>query len=288
MSRTAIPTTTREAATAILALIHSRPQSPRIEEIEAILSRFVEPAAPQEALASDIRIRLRKAMARHDEAFAVAAKTMGTECEQANAHLDIWGAEISALEAEIPNPPRCFEDLVARAEVARHGGDIVDGKLMEAEDEEDVFLGPAARLIEAVLQLGGADPCALSPAHAEHQREWDDLIKQFLRDFPDHEQAGMTKAEIEADEARMAKSMDVISALMGRIFAVPARTWGDVMLYARTFMWRYWPGVDLDGPEVLSQLESGPMCQIEDEDIAKLLGAIFTIAGIGHFAEARP
>ena len=34
-----------------------------------------------------------------------------------------------------------------------YSGDVVDGKLMEAECEEDVFLGPAARLVEAVLQF---------------------------------------------------------------------------------------------------------------------------------------
>jgi hypothetical protein len=57
---------------------------------------------------------------------------------------------VAALEAEIPNPPRCYEDLVARAEVARHGGDVLGGKLIETESE-DVFVGPAARLVEAVL-----------------------------------------------------------------------------------------------------------------------------------------
>src|SRR5262245_17821484 len=99
---------TSEAAAAIIALINSKPRSPRIEEVEAILSR-IGPTALQEAPASDIRIRLRKAMARHDESLEWASKLKpGPELACAEAELDNWAEEIAALEAVIPHPPTCF------------------------------------------------------------------------------------------------------------------------------------------------------------------------------------
>jgi hypothetical protein len=149
----------QEAAAAIVALINSSPRSPRQDEIEAILGR-IGAAPAHEASISDLRIRLRKAMEKADAALQVACHLLpGTECDLADAERARWLEEIAAMEKEIPNPPRCYEDLAVRAEVARYGGDVVDGKLMEAEDEEDVFLGPAGRLIEAVLQFAkGAKP----------------------------------------------------------------------------------------------------------------------------------
>jgi hypothetical protein len=59
----------------------------------------------------------------------------------------------------------------------------------------------------------------------------------------------MTKAEIEAEEARMGEHMEVINAFSTSIFEVPARTWGDVMLYAQVCFWRHWAGVDPEGDE---------------------------------------
>jgi hypothetical protein len=120
-----------EAASTIVELINSSPRSPRREEIEAVIARAVSsPAssladhhherlakiAPEIEASSDLRIRLHKAMAGYDEALAVAAKTMGPEFKAAEAQQVAWGEEIAALEKEIPNPPRCYEDLVARAE----------------------------------------------------------------------------------------------------------------------------------------------------------------------------
>src|SRR5262245_48916723 len=119
------PTSIQQAAAAIVRLINSSPRSPRQEEIEAILVR-VEPLAQNEAPPiSGLRIRLRKAMAGYNEALGVAAKSLGPEFDRAEAEQTAWGEEIAALEAEIPNPPQCFEDRVARAEIARHGGDGV-------------------------------------------------------------------------------------------------------------------------------------------------------------------
>jgi hypothetical protein len=143
-----------EAAAAIMALINSKPISPRQEEIEAILACF-GPALAAAPPISDLRMRLRKAMARSDAALqAVGSLPQGARFDLAEAALNQWEGEIAAMEKEIPHPPRSFEDLVARAEIARHGGDVVDGKLMEAENEEDVFVGPAARRLDGVVQVG--------------------------------------------------------------------------------------------------------------------------------------
>ena len=53
------------------------------------------------------------------------------------------------------------------------------------------------------------------------------------------------------------------------------------------FAWQYWPGVDFEDAEARSQLEGGPSSEIEDDDLAKLLEAIFSVAGVGQFAEAH-
>jgi len=134
---------------------------------------------------------------------------------------------------------------------------------------------------------GRVHTLAMSPAHAAHYREWRRLIDHHMREFENFDEAGMTPEQIKAEEARMGAHMDVITHLMMKIREVPARTWGDVALYAQAFCWQYWPGTDAEGPKMQSQLEGGPSSEIEDCDLAELLGAIFTVAGIGQFAEGR-
>lgn len=142
--------------------------------------------------------------------------------------------------------------------------------------------------IEAIVaRIGSPGPAAMSPVHAEHYREWRNLIAAHMRKFgkPDH--TGMTEAEMEADDARMSAHMRIVDALTARIFAVPARTWGDVMLYAQACFWQYWAGFDPEGPEAQSQLEGGPHSDDHGKALVKLIEAIFTVAGIGQFAEVR-
>jgi hypothetical protein len=286
MSSRSIPTPAHQAAVAIVELINSSPRSPRIEEIEAVIAGafFGGPApAPSPLLA-----KAKAIMARKDAVVRTIGRLLdGPEFDDGEAELTRLQAELEDLEAEIPSPPQSFGDLVVRAEIARYGADVrKDGTMAEAGDD-DVFVGPAARLVEAVLQMGASShgPPLMSPAHAEHFREWRRVIDQHMREFANPDEAGKTRAEIEAEEARMGAHMDVITNLIMRIYAVPARTWGDVALYAQAFVWCYWPGLDLHGPEAQSQLEGGPSSEIEDHDIAKLLEAVFAVAGIGHFAE---
>lgn len=132
---------------------------------------------------------------------------------------------------------------------------------------------------------GAAPMPPMSPAHAAHYAEWRRLIDEHMREFGPGSQDGMTVAEAEADDARMSAHSKVIDALKARILSVPAKTWGDVVLYAQACSWEYWCGADPEGPDMRRWLEDGPQCDHDESvDLAKLLEAIFTVAGVGVFA----
>jgi len=139
------------AAAAIVGLINSSPRSPRQEEIEAIIAK-VAPAEAPALHVSELGRKLRADLARFDA-------WLGKDVSDADWD-DVWGSdwnEIYRLEAQIPNPPRSFADVVARAELAYFGADKgPDNRTMDLE-EGDCWEGPAARLIEAVLQFAGSD-----------------------------------------------------------------------------------------------------------------------------------
>jgi hypothetical protein len=283
----------QQAAEAIVALINASPRSPRIEEIEAVIAKCV----PSNAVASPaptppLLAKIRDAARRLEETFDVYGKIRPGDPNEdtVTAKLDQIQAELEDLEGKIPSPPRSFVDLVAWAEIARAGAGIhKDGTIAETQ-EDDVFQRPAARLMEAVLQMGacGHGPPPMSPAHAAHYRELRRLIDEHMREFENRDQTGMTMAESDADDARMSAHTSVIDALVERIFAVPARTWGDVMLYAQACSWEYWAGADPEGPSMRRWLDDGPQCDHDDSiALAKLLEATFSVAGIGQFAEAR-
>jgi hypothetical protein len=94
----------------------------------------------------------------------------------------------------------------------------------------------------------------------------------------------------------MSAHMEKIDALADRILAMPARTWGDVMLYAQVLFWKNWPGIDPEGADALPQMRAGPMSQGEEIDraLARLLEAIFVLGAArarvpaAIFAESRP
>jgi hypothetical protein len=284
------PITPQEAAAQIVALINSSPRSPRQEEIEAIIAR-AEPSSVVPT--TPLLIKIRETVARLGDAFDAYGKlTPKHPAEDAvQARIDQFESELENLEHQIPSPPQSFADLVAWAEIAHAGAGIYADERIDAAQADDVFERPAARLMEAVLQMGGCSRVlVMSPAHAEHYREWRSLIATHVREFENVSEAGKTKAEITADENRMAQHMELINALCGRIFAVPARTWGDVALYAQVAFWQHWPGVDPEGPEASAEMRWGPfgVGGYPAETVAKLLEAIFTVAGIAQFAEGRP
>jgi hypothetical protein len=127
---------------------------------------------------------------------------------------------------------------------------------------------------------GTAAGLPMSPEHAEHYAEWRRLIEVHMREFDGKDPP--SHAEILALEARLGEHMDAINALADRIHATPARTWGDVVLYAEVCFWSHWPGTDPEGANAQAAMAAGPasMGSIHDVDLAKLIEAVFTVAGI--------
>jgi hypothetical protein len=148
------PLAVEQAATAIIALINSRPRCPSRDEIEAILNKITWAGATD---SYDV-VEVRRVVARLAESREATGKLHdGPEFEAANGNIDRWKAKLDELEAQVPNPPRSFNDLVILAEIARAGADVgKDGGMVELDDD-DCFERPAARLIEAVLQFGQAE-----------------------------------------------------------------------------------------------------------------------------------
>ena len=147
------------AAAAIVGLINSSPRSPRQEEIEAIIAK-VAPAEAPALHVSELGRKLRADLARFD---AWLGKDV-SDADWDDVFASDWD-EIYRLEAQIPNPPRSFADVVARAELAYFGADKgPDNRTMDL-DEGDCWEGPVARLIEAVLQFAGSDIAAEGRRH---------------------------------------------------------------------------------------------------------------------------
>ena len=280
---------TRQAAAEIVALINASPRSPRVEEIEAILANIVPSST---APATPLLTEIRETAVRLEDAFAVYAECVPRHPneEALQARIDQIQSELEGLGNQIPNPPQTFTDLVAWAEIARAGADVhADGTMGEV-GEDDVFLRPAARLVEAVLQFPGATSiAAMSPAHAAHYQEWRTLIDTHIREFENIDQTGWTKVEIDAEEVRNEAHTRIVDAMSKRILDVPARTWGDVALYAQVCMWEYWAGTDPESAEARCCLlgQEPPSEPEETNALGKLLEAIFTVAGVGQFAEER-
>ena len=78
--------------------------------------------------------------------------------DAAQARIDQLEGDLEDLEGQISSPPQSFADLLAWAEIARAGADLRDDGTMGECQERDVFLRPAARLIEAVLQFAKVVP----------------------------------------------------------------------------------------------------------------------------------
>jgi hypothetical protein len=174
------------AAAEIVALINSRPQSPREDEIETIIAGIAGVGTPKSRSTPDLLLRVREAIARADAATeAMSSLLDGPEFDAALAEVERWEDEVEALEEQIPSPPRCLEDLMVRAEIARFGGETDrEGRFVEAENG-DIFTGPAARLVEAVLQFVEAGD--LSCSGAPHVPEPRTPLAEKIRSSTDGE-----------------------------------------------------------------------------------------------------
>jgi hypothetical protein len=136
---------------------------------------------------------------------------------------------------------------------------------------------------EARAGTAPTQEAAMSPMHAAHYWEWRTLIDTHMLQFGAIADEAMPSDAAKAEEARMAEHMEIIDELAARIFSVPARTWGDVALYAEVASWMHWSGIDPEGAEAPAQLDAGPMSRgrAPDAALAKLLLAIFSVAGVG-------
>lgn len=286
------PGSIQHAAADIVRLINSSPRSPRQEEIEAIIANVVTSGI---APATPLLMKIRETATRLHEAYDVLGNVHPADKaadQAAQARVDEFQDELEELGDQIASPPQSFTDLVAWAEIALSGADLrADGTMGEAE-EDDVFLRPAARLIEAVLQFGGATSMtAMSPANAEHYAELRRLIEAHVREFEKSDDAsgGRITKESEAEEARMGASMEVINDVADKILAEPVQMWGDLLPCAEVAFWLQWAGIDPHGPHARGQMEAGPMSGGEaiDEAVSKVLAGIFTLAGVGQFAKVR-
>ena len=76
---------------------------------------------------------------------------------------------------------------------------------------------PGKAEIAAVIgRIGAGAPAPISPALAELYREWRGLIEENVRKFGGSDE-GLTDAEIEAEEERLAAHMDLIADPSRRI-----------------------------------------------------------------------
>jgi hypothetical protein len=138
------PRPVARAASQIIALINSRPVSPRQDEIEVIIAKALIGEVAQRR--SPLHEEIKRVANEYCKAFEIDDDPRVQECQ----------AELSALKAQIPNPPRSFAHIVARAEIAYFGAEKErdDEQTMVLQDD-DCFKGPAVRLVEAVLQFAG-------------------------------------------------------------------------------------------------------------------------------------
>jgi hypothetical protein len=146
----------KQAAAAVVALINARPHSPTQAEIANIIAKAVERGRAPAPARSELGDKIRAAIALAAAAEEAEVKLeMGSDgCRAAELTTCQRWAELRALEAKIPNPPRSFEDVLLRAEIAHFSaGKLIDGSL--EFDCDDCAVSSAARLIEAVLHLGG-------------------------------------------------------------------------------------------------------------------------------------
>jgi len=304
--------TTQQAAAQIVALINSRPHSPRPEEIEAIVARAASSSgvAPLVSpMAADwwraIRDERDTFARRQQEYKALKAsgrdrtEEEGKRCDaEAEAILArTEGATVAAWRAGA----KTWADIVLFAEMARYWMWDPEDPFLDKDFEacleiHDTSLDTqsVAQLVNAILCAPGLPPAtSMSAAHAAHHREWRGLIETHMREFEPgrHVDGGYTEA-VKAEEERMGAHMVLIDTVADKILAEPVQTWGDLLSCAEVAFWYQWPGVNPHGSDARGQMDAGPMNggKATDDAVTKVLKGIFSLAGIGQFApaEVRP
>jgi hypothetical protein len=167
-----------EVANAIHALINRSPRTPLPDQIGVIIEQW-RSTPTRIPKARELDAKLRAAMEREERLTLEYGKT---DDQRLVPQIEEASDELQRLSAELPMPPRSLADLRLYAELAHHGADKDCAGRMTALEGGDCFERPAARLIQAVLTMGGlAMPTetpllakvrtVLSSAAAAHQVE---------------------------------------------------------------------------------------------------------------------
>lgn len=223
---------------AVLDLVNSRPRTPSLSELTALIADHMEglgqPAyaeAPTDFSNSALATEIREAMARSDAATAACGNLLaGPAFDKAAALSEKRCDELRALVARVPSPPRTFGDIALMAEIARHYADRDRNGRMEDLDDYDGFHSSAARLIQAVLQLGHGKAMviptaapALSPEHLAYRQ----LVAEMERyNDPD------CMADDEETDAALSRLQERACELETKIWSKPAKTLADLLLRA--------------------------------------------------------
>jgi hypothetical protein len=112
--------------------------------------------------------------------------------------------EFSTMPRGIPTPESLSVPQAAAAIVA-----LINASPRSPRPEE----------IEAIIARADTAPvqeAAMSSAHVALHAEWGTLVEAHVREFEGDREDGMTKAEIEAIEARVAESLEVIDCAFRR------------------------------------------------------------------------
>jgi hypothetical protein len=97
-----------------------------------------------------------RASAEAEVLFGGSCPEGGARWDEYQDRIDAGHQALDALAAELPMQPRGLSDAAALAEIARHWADEeLDGSMSYLRDDADRFEYFAARLVVAVMALGG-------------------------------------------------------------------------------------------------------------------------------------
>ena len=141
-----------QAAIHILRLIDRGAAPPSVDELKTILKRM---AWVPDANCSTVLGEVRRVAARLHESYELAGKLpAGADFDAANAETARWRAALGELEDRVSNASGSYGDLMVLAEIARFGAAVGENGGTADLVADDLFVRPAVRLIEAVLQFG--------------------------------------------------------------------------------------------------------------------------------------
>jgi hypothetical protein len=296
-----------QAAAAIVRLINSSPRSPRVEEIEAIISKTISPSLylrEEPALAR----KYRELMERGDDANDRAVDTDGA-CEADLVQLagggwarkadldecDDCTDEASKLAYAVwSTPPRSIDDIYTRAEIARywHQGEETWLEGQKPEECDDWGDRAVAELIHAVLELGAGKPPATGNSISHMADDWWRTLTaeraMHAGHKREHEQRkALAQTTLPAEmlariDAEAQTAYDATTEATLKVWRAGAKTWADVVLFAE--LARYWQW-DPEDPELDGEFKTWLKIDeigLDMQSLAQLVNAVLTVGKEGR------